>query len=223
MMFRRMHADRLGGLLAAATLAVALLAGAPAAAVTIDFFCITNNDAGNCAIGEAQLSVELTDEGGDQVRFTFLNTGAADITISEVYFDDGTLLGIASVISGLGVAFVEDADPPDLPGGNSITPPFNVTAGFLAEAEPPPASNGVDPGEWVAIVFDLQSGGTLADVIQELTDGTLRIGIHAISIGATEGSESFVNVPVPEPTTALLLLGGLAGIAARRRAGATRF
>ena len=223
MMFRRMHADRPGGLLAAATLAVALLAGAPATAVTIDFFCITNNDAGNCAIGEAQLSVELTDEGSDQVRFTFLNTGAADITISEVYFDDGTLLGIASVISGPGVAFVEDASPPDLPGGNSITPPFNVTAGFLAEAAPPPAFNGVDPGEWVAIVFDLQSGGTLADVIQELTDGTLRIGIHAISIGATEDSESFVNVPVPEPTTALLLLGGLAGIAARRRAGATRF
>lgn len=45
-------------------------------------------------------------------------------------------------------------------------------------------------------------------------DGTLRIGIHAISIGANENSESFVNVPIPEPTTALLLLAGLGGLAA---------
>ncbi len=216
------RAARPGGLLAAAMLAVALLAGAPAAAVTIDFFCITGNNAGNCAIGEAQLSVDLTDEGGDQVRFTFSNTGSSGITISEVYFDDGTLLDIASVFNGQDVNFAQDATPPNLPGGNLITPPFVVTAGFLAEATPPPAFSGVNPGEYVAIVFDLQEFGTFADVVDELTDGRLRIGIHAISIGDFEGSESFVNVPVPEPTTALLLLGGLAGLATRRHGGVSR-
>lgn len=197
-------------------LGAALFGASPAGAVTLSFGCITGNLAGDCAIGEAQLSVLVQDLGA-KISFTFNNEGPDPITINAVYFDDGTLLGIASVVSsGPGVSFMQGATPPDLPGGDDISPPFNVTAGFLADADPPPAIKGVDPGEWVAIIFDLQAGGTLADVIAELTDGRLRIGIHAIAFSGG-GSESFVNFPVPEPGTALLLAGGLAGLAARNR------
>jgi len=42
---------------------------------TYSFVNITNNDAGNAAIGQAQLFVEVDDPGDNRVVFTFTNTG----------------------------------------------------------------------------------------------------------------------------------------------------
>jgi hypothetical protein len=184
--------------------------------VTHGFECLTNNLAGDCAIGEAQLSVDVTDQGGGVVRFTFSNSGPAISGISEIYFDDGSLLALASVIDGPGVNFEPDASPPNLPGGQNAVPPFQVTQGFLAESVPSASQNAVRPGEWVALDFTLQGGQTFADVISELNDGTLRIGIHVIAFGSG-GSESFIH-DVPEPGLASLLgLAALGLVALRRR------
>lgn len=196
--------------------AVVLLLAGPAGAVTIGFECLTGNLAGDCAIGESQLTVELSDQGGGVVRFHFRNSGPAASAISEVYFDDGSLLALSNVIDGPGVDFEPNANPPDLPGGEDAVPPFEVTEGFLAESVPSPVMNGVGPGEWVMVEFTLQAGQTIDDVIAQLASGELRIGIHVIGF-ASGGSESFINVPVPEPGTALLVGGGLAALLARRR------
>ena len=45
-------------------LGMGALSAAPAAAIPISFGCITNNSATDCAIGEAQFTVEATDLGG---------------------------------------------------------------------------------------------------------------------------------------------------------------
>lgn len=192
------------------------LAAAPARAVTIGFDCLTNSDPGNCSIGESQFSVAVTDQGGGVIRFHFKNAGPLASVLSEVYFDDGSLLALSSVIDGPGVNFEPDANPPNLPGGELAVPPFVVTEGFLAESVPSVTVNGAGPTEWVAIEFTLQNGQTFADVISELTSGELRIGIHVIGFSAG-GSESFINLPVPEPSTALLLGGSLLGVALWRR------
>ena len=169
--------------------------GLAAQAVTLSFFCITINNPGDCGIGETQLATEVTSygigtgtDGVDQVLFTFTNTGSYQSTISEIYFDDGSLLGLAGLIDkdeGIGgdpnVNFSQDASPPDLPGGNDLTPSFQVTAGFLADADNPAPTWGVSPGQWLGIIFDLQGTQTYADVIAELTDGRLRIGMHVIN------------------------------------------
>lgn len=215
-------------------IALAGLLGAfalPTYAVTLDFFCITGNDPGDCAIGEAQLSVEVIDTGGE-VLFNIMNNGPMDdAIIRQVYFDDGTLLGISTLIDAddpvpgagdMGVDFTAgSASPGDLPGGNSITPQFNVTAGFLADADTPqPNNKGIGSGETLGIVFDLQAGKTFADVINDLTTGDLRIGLH-VQAFASGGSESFVNNPVPVPAAVWLFgsgLLGLVGVARRKRA-----
>ncbi len=199
-----------------ASIVLLLLAGAPAGATTIGFDCLTNTFAGDCAIGEAQLTVEVTDQGGNTVRFHFRNSGPEASSISEVYFDDGSLLELSTIENGPGVHFVPDANPPNLPGGDSAIPPFEVTEGFLAESVPSPVINGVGPSQWVKIDFQLQDGRTFADVIGDLTTGELRIGIHVIGF-ASGGSESFVNVPVPEPGTGLLLGVGLVALRWRRQ------
>jgi hypothetical protein len=190
---------------------VLFLAFSESHAALLGFDNITNNNSGNAAIGEAQLTVDVTDAGSNQVLFTFDNSGPDDSSITDVYFDDGSLLGIASVFNGTGVDFSQGANPGDLPGGNDISPPFVTTAGFSADSEPPAQPNGVNPGETLGILFNLQTGQTFADVLAELGDGTLRIGIHVQGF-ADGGSESFVNTPVPIASSFWLIGAGFVGV-----------
>ena len=179
-------------------IAVSLAIAIPAYADTsLGFYNITDNNAGDAAIGEAQLSVDVSNPGPGQVLFTFHNIGPEACSITDVYFDDGSLLGIAEIIDGTGVNFELDAAPPDLPGGESIPIPFDVTEGFSADSEPPAQPNGVNPGEWLGIRFDLQAGRTFEDVLADLTSGALRIGIHVQGF-ASGGSEAFINEPPEE-------------------------
>lgn len=187
------------------------------AGVVYSFGNITGNDVANAAAGESQLFVEVDPVGLTQISFEFTNAGPAAMSITDIYFDDGTLLGIASIINGgSGVSFSQGSSPPNLPGGNTLAIPFNTTAGFSADSNPPAQPNGVNPGESVTIIFNLIGGMTYADAINALnTPGDhLRIGIHVQGF-ANGGSESFVNnVPTPG-SLALLGLGGL--VAGRRR------
>jgi hypothetical protein len=187
-------------------MAAALVARSPAHAAGDQWFSFgtscSNNDAGNVATGAAQLFVQVTaGPGANQVTFHFINTGPNASSIADVYFDDGTLLGIATITdSGAGVDFSQGASPPDLPAGNNCDPDFEVTAGFSADSNPPVQPNGVNPSEWLDITFDLQSGQTFDDVVAQLNSGALRIGIHVQGFG-NGGSESFVN----DPSTAVSL------------------
>jgi PEP-CTERM motif len=222
-MLSKLSLSRIFVVLLASTLSPMLFVSA-SQAVTLGFGCISNNDATQCGIGVSQLSVEVVDIGGDQVRFDFMNIGSIESSITDVYFDDGTLLGIATLVDadeGIGgdpgVDFSVGGAPPDLPAGNSITPAFETTAGFLADSDSPSVpTTGVNPGETLGVIFDLVFPGSFADILAELANGDLRVGIHLQSIDGG-GSESFVNLPIPEPGTALLMGMGLTSLATRRR------
>lgn len=183
---------------------------------TYGFYCITNNDPVCAAIGEAQLFVDVSDEYANQVLFNFRNIGPNECSISEIYFDDSILSAIATIINDPPkVEFVQWASPPELPGANLVVPPFETTVGFLAEAEPPPAKKGVNPGEQVGILFDIEVGADYQEAIDALNNGSLRIGIHVI--GFAQGcSEAFVNIPEPA-TIALIGFGALAALRRRKR------
>lgn len=165
------------------------------------------------AIGEAQMFVELFDL-GSQIEFVFSNIGPELSSITDVYFDNGTLFGIASIQNTAGlVEFTQLAAPPELPGGNNLIPPFVTTTGFSADSDPPVQPLGVNPGEILGITFDLIAGGVFGDVIAELASGELRIGIHVQGY-ASGGSESFVNNGIFDPggqipAPGALILGGI--------------
>jgi len=185
---------------------------------TYGFGGLTNNDPCNIAVGEAQLFVDVLN-GGSEVTFIFRNEGPDICSITDVYFDDGTLLeltGLWDLDDPVGgpfgdpnVDFSPGATPSELPGANLIFPAFETSLGFSADSDPPPPSWGVEPGQWLGVLFSLDPNGTPEDVIDELNDGTLRIGLHVQAFGnGGIDSESFVNVP--EPASMLLLtVGGL--------------
>lgn len=207
--------NRLSLLTAAATL---MLAGpAYAGTITYQFLNITNNSSIDLS---GQLSVEVSDEGlgPGQVSFKFLNAVGLASSITDVYFDDGTLLGIANISSSAGVKFSQGGAPPNLPGGNGIN--FQTTAGFLADSDPPVSKNGVNSSaEWLEITFNLINGKTYADTIAALNGGIdLRIGLHMQALSDGE-SDSYVNtVSVPDGGSAATMLGvALMGLGILRR------
>lgn len=196
-----------------------------AASSTYSFTGVTNTNSTNTNLGKGSLFVEVIDLGfssqnnANQVAFKFTNTSASSLT--DVYFDDGALLGIASITdSGDSVAFTQLAKPENLPGAENLNPDFQTTAGFSLDSNAKGGglpANGVSSGEWLTVTFDLQSTKTYSSVLSALAlpnnggTGDLRIGVHVQSFPSNGGSESFVNVasPVPEAQTVAMMLAGL--------------
>jgi hypothetical protein len=178
------------------------IASFTAQAQNYSFNCITNNAAADCATGEAQLSLSVTDT-GSLVNFVFTNSGPLPSSITDIYFDwtSGAYALTAGEIttSGSGVSFSWGASPGNLPGGHAIT----FSADIAADSDKPTQRMGVNPGEWLKVAFT-----TDADLIAGLNANALKVGIHTQGYQGG-GSESLV-APIPEPETYAMLVAGLA-------------
>lgn len=225
---------------------------------TFGFTNITNNGGPNVA---SQLFVDVWDANGaltglpafygtgvpsslniapDHVLFVFRNTAAIASIITQVYFDDGTLLNPSTPrvwdtddntnLRG-NVDFTQGAGGPGpgvLPGGASLPIPFVVTAGFLAKADAPPPMRGINDGsDLLGLSFQLINGQTWSDTIAAFSlggnVGGLRIGLHVQGLPGGQ-SDSFINtIPdlppplggtVPEPISVAVwsLILGLASV-----------
>lgn len=178
--------------------AVLLVGGAAHAASLGGFTCITNNSAGDCAIGESQLSGDLT---GNVLTITM--NGPFDAVVEQVFIEGAVTSGTFLGGSGGVVAFGDSSPGGNLPGGNPVG--FDEAINFAAGAPPP--KNGIGPHPTDG-GFP-QSGQFL--LVGDVSD--LRIGVHVIGYGSG-GSESFVTGEpgneVPEPSAAVVFgLGAL--------------
>lgn len=115
----------------------------------------------------------------------------------------------------------EKVSPGSLPGYN---PGPDLLNGFSAyTANNPAPRNGVGPGEWVTLSFDLRQGADWEALLDRFQEGTMVVGLHVQAFSAGSG-ESFISIwtqvnPIPEPATmTLLALGGLAFFRRRKHA-----
>lgn len=163
---------------------------------------------------DVDLYVEVVDK-DSYVDFKFTNDSLTDCSIARIYFQGGAFLGEVEIIGGPGTSFSGYPKPHNLPGGKTLDPPFIATYELSMDSDPPVPKNGINPGEWLIVKFDLINDGTFLNIVDEIYSGTLRIGAHVI--GFDDGSsESAVNES-PEPTTlSLLALGALALLRRRR-------
>lgn len=206
-----------------------MLTNSAEATVTYSFECISDStdiNATNVATGEEQLFVTVSDPGTtgtvligglwedvDQVLFTFTNTGDPGdpldaCFIAGIYFYDGTLLAIADIKnSSSGVAFTEDAEntvnPDHLPGDTDFKLLYSVEVIDAADADSPGTDkDGIDPGEWLQILFNLQPTATFDEVITGLNEYDIVIGVkgQGFDPDGLDQSGSFINngvIPAP--------------------------
>lgn len=213
-------------LLGSFVLFLALAGLASAGYQTAGFTCITNNNAGDCAIGEAQLFLDIiwgtnpstvgpATIGANDVLFRLYNTGPQKAVIEQVFFDGiSGVLGF-TIYNNADVSFAQDASPGTLPGGNGS--PYWFTADDSYSADSPPPKNGIGAGEQLGILFSV-TPDTYQAVLAALTSGDIKVGIHVIAYDS-KGSESFLNGPpdepgtlVPEPGSFAALALGMAGV-----------
>jgi len=162
---------------------------------------------------EVLIPLETTEYTAQMVKFVFRNAaGNIASSITEVYFDDDALLDPPPEIDGSdGVNFSVDATPANLPGGEELNPDFETRLGLSADSNEPPPKNGVNPGEWLGLAYSLLSDLFATDVLADLDDGSLRIGLHVTSIGANSVSESYICQPGPPTAIELISFVAFAG------------
>lgn len=195
-----------------------LIAGASQATYVFPFKIFTQD--GDYSNSPAiNMYAEVSNGEAEIVDFTFYNISTVNSSLARIYFDDGSLLNIATLTNGPGTLFSENEfpGPGNLPSGETIG--FYADREFTIGALAPPPENGVNPVdapplEWVKIRFNLRSGANLEDVISELQSGALRVGIHIISLpdGSSESA-----IMIPEPATLSLLAVGAAALLRRRK------
>jgi hypothetical protein len=183
---------------------------ASASATTLGFSCFSNNNAADCDILEAQMSVELT-QTGNWLNFIFSNTGPDASFIDGVYFSDPSpsLLAGAPAFEYYGkVKFSATCSPGDLPNNWGTT--------YCADADSPAPKNGVNPDEWLKISYQLQVPNSLATILAGIEAGTFDIGIKVQGF-ASGGSEWATVREVPEPGSLVMFGTALAALLPRLR------
>lgn len=161
----------------------------PVSGIRLGFKPVSGNNSGNECLGEANFFMDISDISERRIMITFYNRALASCAISDIYFVDGDMFSIS-------VQSVRDTDVSpaciiDIAAGIQQSAPdlYHDSRTYqVARRHPDDVAgmqDGIMPDESLGIVFDLQAGVTLADIVSALSKGILNISLKLL--GAVEG------------------------------------
>jgi hypothetical protein len=171
---------------------------------------ITGGDLGLCP--DAFKMVVTDVPGGDQALFTFTNNCDSDGVLGRIFFMENDLMDFVEILPPENDFWSLKEGNAMLPGGHPLG--FTPQNSFGVYADPARPKTGLHYDEFVTLLFDLTDGVTFSDVIAEIDDQSLGVGLHAQSL---PGGSSASFSTIPEPLTLSLLGIGTLLIRNKRR------
>jgi hypothetical protein len=158
----------------------------PASGITLRFKPLTGNERESDCLGETNFFMDIIDIRERQLKITFYNRAPVPCTISDIYFADGDLFSISvqsarssgevrTPACSLAACSGDQQSAPDLYHDSS-----NYQAARRGADDAATLEDGIKPNESLGIIFDLQAGITLADVISALSQGKLNISVKLL-------------------------------------------
>lgn len=214
---------RLRNLMVASLIGAGVLLGGSqqASAVTFGFDNIAGGDTAGDAYA-ANFTLEVTDLGAGKVLFQIVSAAVPTMNyFARTIFVDNTSPSSFSTLPtsnddsySVGTVLMNRSGGGTLPQGNNVG--FNSNFRFIRDT--PGSGNALQQGETAGFIFGI--AGDFASLINALTSGQLRFGLHLQNLPGG-ASDSYVNsvTPVPLPAAGILLIGALGGLgfASRRK------
>jgi hypothetical protein len=135
--------------------------------------------------------MDISDVSERRIMITFHNRASAACAISDIYFVDGDTFSISVQSARNTGTGGSPACIIDIASGiqQSAPDPYHDSSTYQVARRHPEGVSGMQDGikqdESLGIVFDLQAGVTLADIVSALSKGILNIGLKLL--GAVEG------------------------------------
>jgi hypothetical protein len=165
----------------------------PASGIRLGFNPVSGNESGwNCP-GEANFFMDITDISDRRIMLTFHNRASVHCIISSIYVEDGETFSIAvQSIRDTGAAMSQACAIDTGTGGLRFAPDSSQGTSTCRTASrnlqgPAAMQDGIKPNESLGVVFELQAGVTLADIISALSRGTLNISLKLSGVAQGAG------------------------------------
>ena len=158
----------------------------PASGIRLGFKPVDANDSEDDCTREAHFFMDITDISARQIMITFHNRAPVNCAISDIIFADGDLFSI-SVQSARGA--LEPGKPAcaieaGMGGRRYVPGPYhefsNDRFANCATVAADARDDGIKPNESLGIIFDLQAGITILDVVSALTTEKLNISLKLV-------------------------------------------
>lgn len=158
----------------------------PASGIRLGFKPVSGYSSGSDCLGETNFFMDISDISERRVMITFHNRASVPCAVSDIYFMDGETFSIS-------VQSVRDTN-----AAGSPVCAIDITTGIRQSApdryhdsnsyqvstrcpeDVAEMQDGIKPNESLGIVFDLQAGVTLADIVSALSKGKLNISLKLL-------------------------------------------
>jgi hypothetical protein len=163
-----------------------------ASGIRLGFKPLSDYDGGSNCLGESYFFMDVTDIHERRIMITFYNRAPVPCAISDIYFVDGEMFSISvQSVRDQGVAKAQACGVDiGIIGLQSLAGPYsNSSTGVDTnhiQDDADAMQFGIKQNESLGIVFDLQAGVTLADILSALNKGILNISLKLL--GATRGA-----------------------------------